>query len=260
MKKLNQFLISSFIFFVLLVSISFSQSLTFEGPVPLADTPVQVQDSTCGNLEITQSATQSLAGAGLACNAGNIVRQNSFYRAFDLSSFNINFDFEVCAVEIGIFQAIAASGSQPLTVNLYTSDPAFPNGVLTQIGTTDIQLTDQNLTIVSIPVSGLAPVDTELVVEIFVPDGQADSNTFFMGSNSDGQTGPSYIEAAACSVPTPTPFSDLGFQDGYVMNVIGNEIIPERDVPTLSEWGLISMAGILGIVGFMVMRRRKATA
>lgn len=31
-------------------------------------------------------------------------------------------------------------------------------------------------------------------------------------------------------------------------------------VPTLSEWGLISMAGILGIVGFMVIRRRKATA
>ncbi|GJM17305.1 MAG: hypothetical protein DHS20C13_26320 [Thermodesulfobacteriota bacterium] len=28
-------------------------------------------------------------------------------------------------------------------------------------------------------------------------------------------------------------------------------------VPTLSEWGLISTAAILGIVGFMVMRRRK---
>ena len=33
-----------------------------------------------------------------------------------------------------------------------------------------------------------------------------------------------------------------------------------RNIPTLSEWGLISMAGILGIVGFMVMRRRKVTA
>lgn len=31
-------------------------------------------------------------------------------------------------------------------------------------------------------------------------------------------------------------------------------------IPTLSEWGLIIMAAILGIVGFMVMRRRKATA
>ena len=33
------------------------------------------------------------------------------------------------------------------------------------------------------------------------------------------------------------------------------------NVPTLSEWGLIAMAGVLGIVGFiMVMRRRKVTA
>lgn len=33
-----------------------------------------------------------------------------------------------------------------------------------------------------------------------------------------------------------------------------------RDVPTLSEWGLIAMAGILGIIGFMVIRRKRATA
>jgi hypothetical protein len=36
-------------------------------------------------------------------------------------------------------------------------------------------------------------------------------------------------------------------------------IIP-AEVPTLSEWGLIAMAGLLGIIGFMVIRRRKATA
>jgi len=39
-------------------------------------------------------------------------------------------------------------------------------------------------------------------------------------------------------------------------------IIPEQarghPIPTLSEWGLITMAGILGVVGFMVIRRRKA--
>lgn len=31
-------------------------------------------------------------------------------------------------------------------------------------------------------------------------------------------------------------------------------------IPTLSEWGLLAMAGVLGIVGFMVIRRRKASA
>ena len=31
-------------------------------------------------------------------------------------------------------------------------------------------------------------------------------------------------------------------------------------VPTLSEWGLIAMASVLGIVGFMVIRRRQVSA
>ena len=42
------------------------------------------------------------------------------------------------------------------------------------------------------------------------------------------------------------------------MNVIVT--IRASSIPTLSEWGLIAMAGILGIVGFMVIRRRKVTA
>jgi len=31
-------------------------------------------------------------------------------------------------------------------------------------------------------------------------------------------------------------------------------------IPTLNQWGLIAMAGILGIIGFMVIRRRKVAA
>jgi exosortase sorting signal-containing protein len=31
-------------------------------------------------------------------------------------------------------------------------------------------------------------------------------------------------------------------------------------IPTLSEWGLITMAGVLGIIGFIAIRRRKVTA
>ena len=39
---------------------------------------------------------------------------------------------------------------------------------------------------------------------------------------------------------------------------IGPQVSP---IPTLSQWGLIAMAGILGIIGFiMVIRRRKVSA
>lgn len=35
---------------------------------------------------------------------------------------------------------------------------------------------------------------------------------------------------------------------------------PPTSVPTLSEWGLIAMAGVLGLVGFMVIRRKTVSA
>lgn len=33
-----------------------------------------------------------------------------------------------------------------------------------------------------------------------------------------------------------------------------------RNVPTLSEWGLIALASVMGIIGFMVIRRKNVTA
>jgi hypothetical protein len=33
-----------------------------------------------------------------------------------------------------------------------------------------------------------------------------------------------------------------------------------RPIPTLSQWGLIAMAGILGLAGLLIARRRKAAA
>ncbi len=37
-------------------------------------------------------------------------------------------------------------------------------------------------------------------------------------------------------------------------------VLPPTNVPTLSEWGLIVMASILGMVGLLVMRKRKVVA
>lgn len=59
------------------------------------------------------------------------------------------------------------------------------------------------------------------------------------------------IFSFVCGVSTAggPSLGGLAFQNPYV------EVIP-----TLSEWELIAMAGILGLVGSMVIRRRKATA
>ena len=60
---------------------------------------------------------------------------------------------------------------------------------------------------------------------------------------------------------------DNGFQAGCLVSgtdagvvcTFLNRVSP-ANVPTLSEWGLIAMAGIVGIAGFMVIRRRKVAA
>ena len=55
--------------------------------------------------------------------------------------------------------------------------------------------------------------------------------------------------------------SDFVFSSGFGRSYtcVGFEIT-SRNVPTLSEWGLIAMASILGLIGFMVIRRRKTIA
>lgn len=51
--------------------------------------------------------------------------------------------------------------------------------------------------------------------------------------------------------------SPRGFEF-LLLDGLGNE--QAESVPTLSEWGLIAMAAVFGLVGFMVMRRKRVTA
>ena len=56
--------------------------------------------------------------------------------------------------------------------------------------------------------------------------------------------------------------SDFAGGDGYgaTYTCVGFRDVTAQVVPTLSEWGLIAMAGILGIIAFISIRRRKLTA
>jgi IPTL-CTERM motif len=37
-------------------------------------------------------------------------------------------------------------------------------------------------------------------------------------------------------------------------------MVPEFFVPTLSEWGMVAMVAVLGIVGVLALRKRLASA
>ncbi|MGH7849215.1 MAG: IPTL-CTERM sorting domain-containing protein, partial [Thermodesulfobacteriota bacterium] len=50
-------------------------------------------------------------------------------------------------------------------------------------------------------------------------------------------------------------------EDNDLATCVFTNVRSSDPIPTLSEWGLIAMAGVMGIVGlFIVMRRRKVTA
>lgn len=119
------------------------------------------------------------------------------------------------------------------------------------------------------------------IIEIVCPDGNLGADSSFEEITEDGTTTcnvsldnppkttylitENNIGSKFCVIntdgvlPTTLPISD----DEYELcrkRLFSGCNLPPRNVPTLSEWGLIAMAGILGIVGFIVMRRRKVTA
>ena len=53
------------------------------------------------------------------------------------------------------------------------------------------------------------------------------------------------------------PYDILGFDENGDPVLPPEPPLPPRNVPTLNEWGLIAMAVIFGIVGYMVIRRRE---
>jgi len=212
----------------------------------------------CGPTTITQSASQTVTdGNSTYCNYSLTLydKENHYWRAFTLTDSGIDGAFAVCQVQIGVEDAVAnvesgGGGTQPLTVRLYTSDLPFPTGTLTQIGSADIGVADQALTVLSIPVAATAPAGSELVVEVFTPDGSADGNTFKIGSNAALQTGISYFSAPAdpCNITTPTNVADIGFPDMHiVMNVIGQELLATPTALAVDTTGAGNLNGVLEI-------------
>jgi hypothetical protein len=176
---------------------------------------------------ITHSNTQNiLSGNSVSCNAGGLHTNNSYWRVFDLANdFGISTDWEVASADVAVELATGADGTQTVTVNLYTLSGSLLLANLTSIFTEDFIVTDAAAgTVINLafttPVT--VPAGSVLVYEFFTPDGQTIGNSFFIGSNADGETDAGYISAADCGISEPTPLSDIGFGSmNIVMNLWG---------------------------------------
>ncbi|HPT44058.1 MAG TPA: HYR domain-containing protein, partial [Paludibacteraceae bacterium] len=82
---------------------------------------------------------------------------------------------------------------------------------MTLVGSQIDSIPDTTNAIFTVPISASVPAGLPLVVELFTPDGQAVGNSFYIGSNSNGQTDTTYLAAADCGITEPTDIAAIGF-------------------------------------------------
>ncbi len=182
-----------------------------------------LQGGGCGSLTITQNTDPNtiVAGTSVSCNAGGVNTDNFYARSFDLSTgATAGSPQDLSCVDFGV--ETNAGGDYTVTVSVYTS-PAGPPSManLTLMGTLDVLVLDATaLTTVTADFTGMGvtlPADSTMVVEVFTPSRQTadggDGGSFFVGSNSAGQSGPTYLAAAACGLNDYADTAVLGFPD-----------------------------------------------
>jgi hypothetical protein len=103
------------------------------------------------------------------------------------------------------------------------------------------------------------PLDGNLLLDVRIP------NCVITGV-FDG-VGSSIITSLVQASDVNSVVADTVFDRGLITQFLITEPPPSppaapiaTDIPTISEWGLITTAGLLGFIGLMVIRRRKLRA
>lgn len=176
-------------------------------------------------ITLTQSVDPvNVTAGGVACWSGATgeYRENSFYRAYNLSDFSVTEDFEVSSVEYG--QGSADDGKL-ITVNIYTAtSDNLTTATLTLVATaTHTSSSADDLTLITVPITATITAGSTIAFEVLAGDsGTNTGETFFPGINAVGENDDSYIKAEACGITAPATLASIGQTNQYVMNVVGN--------------------------------------
>ncbi|MGI5190274.1 S8 family serine peptidase [Promicromonospora sp. CA-289599] len=169
---------------------------------------------------ITHSSSQDITpDNSVACKWG----EANWMRTFTLEDFEIQGAFAVTNVSFGVESVKVTTDA---TVNLYElngKEVTYEN--MTLLGSSVVTLERQGPTMVDVPVTGTAPAGSTLVVEVVGYDA-----AFFIGSNAEPETAPSYL-AGNCASHFPATAAELGYPDIHmVLNVTGDAAV---DAPWL---------------------------
>ncbi len=174
----------------------------------------------------------------VSCNAGGIHTSNSYYRSFTLAHLPPG-DFIVGNVRLGVEVSNGVgAGDVPVDVNFYFND-AIATVVHNPLGNeanADASISTTvpgdgsvDATVIDIPVTGVTIPDsaTSVVVEIFTPGSDGPNplgQSFFVGSNPNGQSSPTFLAAAGCGVTTPTATGALGFPTMHMILIVDRDM------------------------------------
>jgi hypothetical protein len=185
--------------------------------------------SSGGMQTLSQTSDSTVASLNSIACGNTSTAQNSYYRVFPLSDYNINGAFTVTNVT---FKVEYADSAPPATVIVGTYS-GTPSTTLTKANITAIQ-TQPNVTIpaadadnaampgmVDVPISATIPAASNLVVEIDSPDS---SGSFYIGTSAGAESKPGYISTtnADCALPTPTSMAQVaGHAASILITVTG---------------------------------------
>jgi len=187
-------------------------------------------------VDITQSTDLNvLSGYGIACSGGGLITENHWLRRFQLAvDHGILNQYDVLSVDLGVESTtIYSTGLPTVEARIQSIGHAatftFANMTLQGTGTYQLAEVD-DLVVFNVPVSASIadPVNSDLVVDYYAPDGQTEPNVWgiFPGANNLGQSRPSYLAAADCSVAEPTDAAQLGFPDMHLVMVVHGDEVP----------------------------------
>lgn len=190
------------------------------GDAALADAGLQTVTLQAG------ASNDVAAQNSISCNLGSpdfFHADNHYYRSYPLSTLGITSDFAVTSIDVGVEEAVSATGSQAIQVAIHTLDGGFLLENLTLLTSASAAVPDQSAAIINVPIATIVPAGSTLVVEVFTPNGQELGNRFFIGSNRESETFPSYLRAPGgnCAIDEPAATNALGV-DGLVMSIVLN--------------------------------------
>jgi len=118
---------------------------------------------------------------------------------------------------------------------------------LVQISNGSFPVPNMALSYLTVPISGVVPAGTTLVVKVDTADGLETYSNLFLGANRGLENGPTFIETPTCGVASPSTILSLGFNSSFVWMVSNDTNPPISNYITPCPCTLNSCVGYCGI-------------